>query len=193
MYCTKCGTDNAPGNAFCTSCGAKIDNEQASAEQVPIYLNSDSFSQSKTVRIKNNQKLAISLTCAFVILLILIIIVSLHNKPGLNKELKLSSFTPMSDGYLSRSELINIAGQELYIELSKSSIGDDMNIKKTTFSVQSIEEGYVKGYWNSIEVVVVKGTYSVYTKYGIMLDPCPFTVNIKGNGEVYSCDIDNDL
>ncbi len=200
MYCTKCGADNAPGNAFCKSCGAKIDNEQtvheqASAEQVPIYLNSDSFSQSKTVPVKNNKKLVIFLTCAFVILLILIIIiiVSLHNKPGLNKELKLSSFTPMSDGYLSRSELINIAGQELYIELSKSSIGDDMNIKKTTFSVQSIEEGYAKGYWNSIEVVVVKGTYSVYTKYGIMLDPCPFTVNIKGNGEVYSCDIDSDL
>lgn len=211
MYCTKCGAENSPDSAFCTNCGAKIDDEkivseqaseQASGEPIPIYLDSNKFSSEKmhnflqriTARIKKNKKTVIILACIIATLLILFITpASLRNKPGLNKELSLSSFTPMSDGYLSRSELISIAGQELYIELSKSSDGDDMDIKKTTFSVQSIEEGYVGGYWSNIEVVVVKGTYSVYTKYGIMLDPCPFTVNIKGNGEVYSCDIDSDL
>lgn len=209
MYCTKCGAENSPDSAFCTNCGAKIDDEkivseqayeQASGEPIPIYLDSNKFSSEKmhnflqriTARIKKNKKTVIILACIIATFLILFITpASLRNKPGLNKELSLSSFTPMSDGYLSRSELISIAGQELYIELSKSSDGDDIDIKKTTFSVQSIESGRIS--YTGADIAIVKGSYKVYTKYGIMLDPCPFTVTIKENGEVYSCDIDSDL
>ena len=209
MSCTKCGAENAPDSAFCTSCGTKLDDdkiiseqtgEQAGGEPIPIYPDSNKFSSEKmhsflqriTAYIKKNKKTVIILACIVAILLILFITpASLRNKPGLNKELSLSSFTPLSDGYLSRSELISIAGQELYIELSKSSDGDDIDIKKTTFSVQSIESGRTS--YTGADIAIVKGSYKVYTKYGIMLDPCPFTVTIKENGEVYSCEIDSDL